>query len=277
MIAGALALLPFGVTALRSLRRKKRTLQNRFGSTPVRTLALAVMTLLTCHIAKAAMADFGDSNYWTPQNSSSGAQLTPVDNGNGFQVNFASGVLGGVGYQSAFTLQGDFDIQVNYTLTDWPTAPNSACVGISLGPYIGSMRLSTVYTSGDAYAFETTSTGLAYVPTTDQSGSLRIARVGNTLSGYYWSAANSAWMLTGSATGYSQNFGVFIGSWITEGIPTTGQVGDIESDLQMSGTLITGNVVPSPVPEPSTMIAGALALLPFGFTALRSLRKRQLA
>lgn len=33
----------------------------------------------------------------------------------------------------------------------------------------------------------------------------------------------------------------------------------------------------SPVPEPTTIIAGALALLPFGVTALRSLRKRQLA
>jgi choice-of-anchor C domain-containing protein len=40
---------------------------------------------------------------------------------------------------------------------------------------------------------------------------------------------------------------------------------------------VIGNISLAAVPEPSTMIAGALALLPFGVTALRNLRKRQLA
>jgi hypothetical protein len=34
---------------------------------------------------------------------------------------------------------------------------------------------------------------------------------------------------------------------------------------------------PNPVPEPTTMIAGALLLLPFGASTLRILRKRQVA
>jgi hypothetical protein len=33
----------------------------------------------------------------------------------------------------------------------------------------------------------------------------------------------------------------------------------------------------APVPEPTTMIAGALLLLPFGASTLRILRKRQMA
>jgi hypothetical protein len=34
---------------------------------------------------------------------------------------------------------------------------------------------------------------------------------------------------------------------------------------------------PAPVPEPTTMVAGALLLLPFGASTLRMLRKKQTA
>jgi hypothetical protein len=58
------------------------------------------------------------------------------------------------------------------------------------------------------------------------------------------------------------------------GGPFLGPVGGPFVDANGNPVSITPS---TPVPEPSTMIAGALALLPFGFTALRSLRKRQLA
>jgi hypothetical protein len=38
-----------------------------------------------------------------------------------------------------------------------------------------------------------------------------------------------------------------------------------------------GSVTLTPVPEPTTMVAGAMLLLPFGFSTLRILRKRQTA
>jgi hypothetical protein len=42
-------------------------------------------------------------------------------------------------------------------------------------------------------------------------------------------------------------------------------------------TTIAGTVIPVPVPEPTTMIAGALLLLPFGASTLRFVRKSRLA
>jgi len=41
--------------------------------------------------------------------------------------------------------------------------------------------------------------------------------------------------------------------------------------------IMVGILLTRPIGEPTTMIAGALSLLPFGASALRSLRKRQLA
>jgi hypothetical protein len=251
-----------------------RKLQIGFRSSPVRTLTFAAIAMLTCHVSKAAMTDFSDNTFWTPEIGGSGIQLNTVNNGSGVQVDFAAGTSGGAGYRSTFALQGDFAIQVNYTLNAWPSG-NNALVGISLAPFIGSMRSDSIYTSGDAYAFE--AGGLRSLPTSDQSGMLRMVRVGDTLSGYYWSAASSAWVLTGSAPGYPQDFGVFVGSWITDGYHTPGPVETSEYGLQLSETVISGTIVPAVVPEPTTCIAGALALLPFGASALRSLRRRHLA
>jgi hypothetical protein len=42
----------------------------------------------------------------------------------------------------------------------------------------------------------------------------------------------------------------------------------------VSVTDLSNNLAPTPVPEPTTMIAGALLLLPFGASTLRILRKR---
>jgi hypothetical protein len=45
----------------------------------------------------------------------------------------------------------------------------------------------------------------------------------------------------------------------------------------IDGTLTVSSVAPVPVPEASTMLAGALMLLPFGVGAVRSLRKERKA
>jgi hypothetical protein len=82
--------------------------------------------------------------------------------------------------------------------------------------------------------------------------------------------------------GFSWQAGDFLQNFIT--IPTSDVFWDIEFTGLGSGDALGVNAVriqldqsPSPVPEPSTYLAGALALLPFGASALRSLRKRQLA
>jgi hypothetical protein len=58
--------------------------------------------------------------------------------------------------------------------------------------------------------------------------------------------------------------------------------GGFKDDLQMTGPdnyEVSGvmDLIATPVPEPTTMIAGALLLLPFGASTLRMFRKRQMA
>jgi hypothetical protein len=50
---------------------------------------------------------------------------------------------------------------------------------------------------------------------------------------------------------------------------------DYVNDVTINGT--TYDFEPAPVPEPTTMVAGALLLLPFGASTLRMLRKKQTA
>jgi hypothetical protein len=248
------------------------------------------MAMLTCHITKAAMADFGDSTAWMPYTFGSGVQLNNVNGGSGLQIDFAAGAQpvdqNGMwaGYISTFALQGNFAIQMNYTLNTWPSVPNGNGVrlAITLAPWIGLERESTFYSAGDAYCLQTYS-GATFVPTTDRSGTLQMVRVGNTLSGYYWSASSQAWVFVGSASGYSQDFAVYAVAWTDTATFAHQAVQVTLNDLQITGTVIPGTgigpvpIIPAvtPVPEPSTCIAGALALLPFGLQGIRFLRTRK--
>jgi hypothetical protein len=48
--------------------------------------------------------------------------------------------------------------------------------------------------------------------------------------------------------------------------------------LALNGAVsLDDNVITVPVPEPGTLITGALMLLPFGASTLRILRRRQVA
>jgi len=44
-----------------------------------------------------------------------------------------------------------------------------------------------------------------------------------------------------------------------------------------TGLIVAGTANVTPVPEPTTVVAGALLLLPFGMSTLRMLRKRRTA
>ena len=59
----------------------------------------------------------------------------------------------------------------------------------------------------------------------------------------------------------------YVGSWTSDANVLGGQGWDKASDVNV-------DVYGTPVPEPTTMIAGALLLLPFGASTLRILRKR---
>ncbi|WP_319586312.1 hypothetical protein [uncultured Desulfobulbus sp.] len=95
----------------------------------------------------------------------------------------------GGGFKSAKCLRGDFDIQIDYTLTEWPSG-SGVRVGMGLFPaHTGSLANVQRSSFGqvesgpiEAYATDYGGIGGGGVPTNHISGSLRFARVGNMLT-----------------------------------------------------------------------------------------------
>jgi hypothetical protein len=247
------------------------------------SLVIVVMAMLTCHITKAAMANFGDSTAWTPYAYGSGVTLNTASDGSEFQVDFAANAQGdnmSAGYVSTFSLHGDFVIDMDFALNVWPPPANGVRLAIGLGGGSGTIRESTIYTSGDGYNFAANNSW-HIVPATGLSGRLQMARVGDTLSGSYWDATLASWILIGSASGFSQDFPVWVSSW-TDGTfghqPVQVAMNDVQITTGPDGIIAGGGVNPDggvnpAVPEPSTCLAGALLLLPFGASLIRKLRK----
>ena len=137
-----------------------------------------------------------DSSLW-----SLGQQGGPwVAEGNELGVFFPATSSGNdmyAGVASVFSLVGDFDVSVDFHLRSWP--PNNGIrVGLVIPNYIGVERT-------DLFGFETyltdTAGGLSMVPTEDRDGSMRVTRVGGTVSGFAW--ISGGWQLIGSHNGLS--------------------------------------------------------------------------
>lgn len=94
----------------------------------------------------------------------------------------------GGGFKSAKCIRGDFDIQVDYNLVEWPSG-SGVSVGLGLWPVrtgnMGNVQRSSFGTLEggpiEAYATDYSVSGGGGVPTNHISGSLRLARVGNML------------------------------------------------------------------------------------------------
>jgi hypothetical protein len=78
---------------------------------------------------------------------------------------------------------------------------------------------------------------------------------------------NGDLQLSGSSTGTQNPGGAFIVGWLPNGTSSSAT-----EQVVYDNTTITGAWVP--VPEPATMIAGALLLLPFGVSTLRMRKTR---
>ena len=69
-----------------------------------------------------------------------------------------------------------------------------------------------------------------------------------------------------------------IGTYLSENLDGSGYVWLTYWDNAFANNnLNIANLDASPVPEPTTMVAGALLLLPFGASTLRMLRRKQTA
>lgn len=100
-----------------------------------------------------------------------------------------------------FALKGDFDVQVDFNLFNWP-APTGVQVGIGPtsrgGFFAGVWLINEPSYTPSPQVYETWLNGEDFRATaSDASGKLRMQRVGNTITTYYW---HSGWIFLGSRT-----------------------------------------------------------------------------
>jgi hypothetical protein len=126
---------------------------------------------------------------------SQGASVTLADINQHLEVLMGTGVGGG-GIVSQCSISGDFDVQVDYILLNWPINNNHS---VRLGAYdlggVGVLRFSA--SSSELYELGPGST--AHTPTNDTAGQFRLVRTGSTISGFFRTGSN--WTFLGSETG----------------------------------------------------------------------------
>jgi hypothetical protein len=201
-----------------------------------------------------ANTNFNDTNLWTTVSSGAGFVATP--NGSQLDITVPTVSNGHAGVVSNFTISGDFDMQVSYSLVNWPTT-DGIDVGLEFSKTDGSLIAGVGRTdlSGDAYGTEIPGY-LAPITeaTSDTSGKLRITRVGNTITTYYW--LSGAWENFGSAT--------------DDGLLIDGVVDLMayESTDPVSGVTVTFSDF-SQVPIPSTLLLLGSGLMGLGLPRIR--------
>ncbi len=201
--------------------------------------ALVVSVLLSLSVAPTASLaqgpifsdDFNDnavnSSMWIA--GSTGAGPTIAETTGQVLINFhsnssnnpAAGFFGAA-YGSICQLSGDFDMQVDFDLLTWPPANG---VRVGLGTPMATME-RTSFNGGDGFGTREVYVvdlrggggGLVITPgsTGDASGKLRLGRMGNTVTGYYYDPANSnPWVTLGSYSGpgMAADAQVALGSW----------------------------------------------------------------
>jgi len=99
-----------------------------------------------------------------------------------------------VAYQSKCELQGDFDLQVDFSLLRFPQS-NGTRIGIGVA---NAAVERTSFLGGPEVYLVDAHHGFTVMPTTDKVGKLRAVRVGGVLSGYYFDATLKAWQLIDS-------------------------------------------------------------------------------
>lgn len=210
--------------------------------------------------------NFNAQSLWEPNVVGSGPQLINTGE-SGFQAflpahsaqNGANTIL--AEYQSAYMIQGDFDVQVAYEMLAWPPS-NGARLGISIAEWYGGARVSQVFAGSppgnEAYVFG--SGGVtSVIPTGDTSGKLRLTRTGTTFSGYFWDSS-LGWVLLGSGVTPIEEFQLRIGAWSDDNFWNEQDVIVAFSSIRITAEdVIWGNSVA--VPEvSSTLLLFGLAL-----------------
>ena len=144
------------------------------------------------------------------------------------------------GYSSMCQLRGDFDLQVDYRLLVWPFA-NGVRVALATG--LGTTLRTSLGSSADfpgqpreTYITDFGGGVISIVPASDVVGMLRQVRIGNTVTGYYYSGGG--WVAIGSAQASTADVSFELAAW-SHGYAFTGTAVQVAFDnvTLNSGTL----------------------------------------
>jgi len=179
-----------------------------------RKLGLASLLLLAVALLTVAPSqggtfteNFNNNQYntkaWRIDNSGQSGVQTTVTN-NRLEITLPAS-SGGSRYQgnmgSKFTLAGNFDMQVDFTLMAWPTN-NASQVGLTItqaNDFSINRRSKGLNEGGGGEWYFTIIKGNGtQVQASGTSGKLRMKRTGNKMEGFYWTGTK--WQLVGSFT-----------------------------------------------------------------------------
>lgn len=181
---------------------------------PMPPLLAAFFLCLFAYVPTPARAqefvdDFDDNHIdpdtWSVVLYGSGAQVAEQNQElEFFMPSSASGSEFGVRLVSVFELRGDFDIQVDFRLLEWPDYNGvRTAIGLTHNLYddYGMQRssLSASEPLGAQEVYAADFGPFVLIPTTDSTGKLRLVRSGATQTGYYYSSGTWIPVLTDDA------------------------------------------------------------------------------
>lgn len=147
---------------------------------------------------------------------------------------------------SRWVFRGDFDIQVDYRLDAWPPG-NHVRVGLKAGGikkagYLDSIERVNDRSWGDVYLTHFSDGAPDKVVTPDTSGRLRLTRMGQSITGYFFKQGEWVAIHTGPAA--TEDGPVLLGVWADE--PTSGATVSFDNFAVNAGTLVETDVAPHP-------------------------------
>jgi hypothetical protein len=175
-------------------------------TTTVTTTTMTTTTTLGgCPPAAVYCDNFNDNSIagsiWAPGTSGSGSQVNETNQR--LEVSHAASAAGslfGAAYNSVCTLQGDFDMEVDYQLVTWPptVSGNGSGIRVTLATQGAQSALMERVSFGSAtkdfpgqprnqYVTHFSDGVQGFTPTSDSSGKLRLVRSGTTVTGYRFS------------------------------------------------------------------------------------------
>lgn len=152
-------------------------------------------------------------------------------------------------YVSACSISGDFDIQVNYHLLEWPSQ-NGIRMGISTGPdnYADTLRVSwgpndpSFSFNPDTPEVYLTNPNRVVIGTNDLSGKLRLKRVGNIETGYYFDSVTESWAEISSSFYTTSDVHMYLSAWSHDQGPFGNAFGDKEVKVAFDNLIVQGMV-----------------------------------